>query len=90
MSVKLLVDPVTRRVVYLARDSVLPERVMIIEDGGRQVLFQLSSCEIVEFAGPLPGDIDLANSWSYELSPLGLAPVQAPVQEQPVRLEAAA
>jgi len=63
--VKLLVDPITRRVVYLAHDGVLPERVLII-DAGRQYLFApASTCEVVEFSGPLPSGITPQNCWGY-------------------------
>ncbi len=96
MSVKLLIDPVTMRVVYLAHNGVLPERVMLL-DAGRQHLFQLSCCEVVEFAGSLPDGINLENSWSYRHSAHGLRLVQedpvsqlTPVKEERISLEKAA
>jgi hypothetical protein len=69
--VKLLVDPVTRRVVYLARNGVLPDRVLIV-DGERQYYFTPASCEIVEFSGLLPARMSAQNCWSFRSTPRGL------------------
>lgn len=69
--IKLLIDPVTRRVVYLARNGVLPDRVLIV-DGGRQHHFTPASCEIVEFSGLLPARMSAQNCWSFRSTPRGL------------------
>jgi hypothetical protein len=77
MSLKLLVDPESGRVLYVAHNGVLPERLMILHNG-RQHLFQLSSCEVVEFDGPLPESITLENAWGYRYSPDGLVLIEEP------------
>jgi len=71
--VRLLVDPATRRVVYFARNGVLPERVLIV-DAERQHLFVQASCETVDFAGALPADMKPQNCWRYMHTPRGLEP----------------
>jgi len=72
--IRLLVDPVTRRVVYLARNGVLPDRVLIV-DGPRQQVFTPASGEVVEFSGPLPARINAQNCWGFLATPRGLEPV---------------
>ena len=69
--VKLLLDPVTGRVVYLARDGVLPDRVLIV-DGERQHHFTPATCEIMEFPGRLPAHINAQNCWSFRSTSRGL------------------
>lgn len=71
--IKLLIDPVTRRVVYLARNGVLPDRVLIV-DGPRQHIFTPASCEIVEFSGPVPSGVNAQNCWDYRITSCGLEP----------------
>ncbi len=71
---KLLVDPVTRRVVYLARNGIMPERVLIVSEG-RQHVYSLAFCEVVEYAGTLPPAINAQNCWAYRSGPRGLEPV---------------
>ena len=73
-NVKLLVDPVTRRVVYLTRDGIMPERVLIVGEG-KQYIFSPASCEIVEFSGVLPESINAQNCWGYRNTSSGLEPV---------------
>jgi hypothetical protein len=70
---KLLIDPVTCRVVYLAHNGVLPDRVLIV-DGPRQQVFTPASCEIVEFSGPLPARVNAQNCWDYRITSHGLEP----------------
>jgi hypothetical protein len=72
---RLLVDPATGRVVYLARDGILPERVMIVE-GGRQHLFTTASCKVVDCAGPIPAGIHAQNCWLYRAGAQGLEPME--------------
>ena len=82
-SVKLLVDCVTRRVVYLAYDGVLPERVLIV-DGGQQHLFApASACEVVEFSGELPSGMSALTCWDYRVTPEGFERVTA--ESSPIR-----
>jgi hypothetical protein len=69
--VKLLIDPVTRRVAYLARNGVLPDRVLIV-DAGRQHYFTPASCEIVEFSGTLPARVNAQNCWGCRITSRGL------------------
>jgi len=72
---KLLVDPVTKRVVYVARNGIMPERVLIVS-GGRQHAFGPAWCEVVECAtGSLPQGITAQNCWGYRSGPRGLEPV---------------
>jgi hypothetical protein len=71
--VKLLIDPVTQRVAYLARNGVLPDRVLIV-DGPKQQVFTPASCEIVEFSGPLPARITAQNCWGFLATSRGLEP----------------
>ena len=72
---KLLVDPVTRRVVYVARNGIMPERVLIVSEG-RQHAFGTAWCEVVECAaGSLPQGINAQNCWAYRSGPRGLEPV---------------
>ena len=70
MSVKLLVDPSSRRVVYLSANGVLPERVFIL-DGEQQHLFRPASCELEEFGGELPRGLNPQNCWQYSLAAPG-------------------
>ena len=73
--VKLLVDPATRRVVYVAYNGVLPERVLIV-DAGRQYLFApASACEVVDFSGELPGGMSPQTCWGFRVRDGGLEPV---------------
>jgi len=76
-SVKLLVDRLTRRVVYLAYDGILPERMLII-DGGQQYLFAPASvCEVVEFSGELPHGMTALTCWDYRVTAEGFERVTA-------------
>jgi hypothetical protein len=66
MTVNLLLEPHTKRVVYVAHNGVLPERIMII-DSGRQYLFAPSVCEHTSYAGPLPAGFGAQQCWSFRL-----------------------
>ena len=70
MSVRLLVDPASNRLVYLSVNGVLPERVFILDGAGPQ-LFTPRLCRTVEFAGELPRGLHPQNCWSYRLTPTG-------------------
>jgi hypothetical protein len=81
--VKLLVDPATKRVVYLAYNGILPERVLIV-DAGRQYLFAPASvCEVVEFSGELPSGMSPQTCWAFRIAAGGLEPVVG--EEAPAR-----
>ena len=72
--VKLIIDAATKRVVYLAYNGILPERVLII-DAGRQYLFApASACEVVEFSGELPPGISPQTCWGFRIAAGGLEP----------------
>jgi len=76
--IRLLVDPVTRRVVYPARNGVFPDRVLIVDDGGQRY-FTPASCEIVEFSGLLPERMNAQNCWNFRSTTRGLEPaVESP------------
>lgn len=64
MGVKLMIDPVSKRIVYMARNGILPERVMIV-DAGRQYLFAPSACETVDYTGDLPARINPQKCWHF-------------------------
>lgn len=69
MKAKLLVDPGTGRVVYVARDGVLPERVLIVH-AGAQYLYTAASCRVVDCV--VPAEIHAMNCWLYRAAPAGL------------------
>ena len=60
----LLIDPASRRIVYLARDEKLPDKVVVIAQG-RQLHFTPSSCERVEYSRQLPAGIDALGCWDF-------------------------
>jgi len=76
MSVKLLVDPYTKRVVYVAHNGVVPERIMIL-DGGRQHLFAPSTCEQASYSGALPKGFCAQRCWNFRLGENRLEPVES-------------
>lgn len=71
MGVKLMIDPVTKRIVYVARNGILPERVMIV-DAGRQYLFAPSACETVDYGNELPARISPQKCWHFRLGAQGI------------------
>ncbi|SRR6266446_1977259 len=74
MTVKLLIDPYTKRVVYVAHNGVVPERIMII-DGGRQHLFAPSACEQASYSGTLPAGFCAQKCWNFRFSENRVEPV---------------
>ena len=77
--VRLLVDPATRRIVYLARNGVLPDRILIV-DAGRQHCFTPACCEVVECSGPLPEGVNAQNCWGFLSTARGLeAAAETPI-----------
>lgn len=82
-SVKLLVDPRTRRVVFLAYDGVLPERVLIIDRGQQHLFAPASACEVVEFSGELPHGMSALTSWDFRITADGLERVSE--ESPPIR-----
>ena len=71
MSAKLLVDPLTSRVVHVSRNGVLPERVFIV-DGERQHSFFAGSCKVVDLPGDPPQGMNAQNCWGYKLGAGGV------------------
>ena len=60
----ILVDPSSGRIVYLARDDKLPDRIVIVAEG-RQLYFVPSACRKIEYSGPLPDSLDALNCWNF-------------------------
>jgi len=74
MTVKLLIDPYTKRVVYVAHNGVVPERILII-DNGRQHLFAPSACEQASYSGALPAGFGAQKCWNFRFSENRVEPV---------------
>jgi len=70
MSVKLMIDPASRRVAWFSPDGILPERVFVV-DGPRQHLFSPATCEVLEFSGELPRELTAQNCWQYGVTASG-------------------
>jgi len=71
MGVKLMIDSMSKRIVYVARNGILPERVMIV-DAGRQYLFAPSTCETIDYAGELPAHVNPQKCWRFRLGADGI------------------
>jgi len=74
IGVKLMIDSVSKRIVYVARNGILPERVMIV-DAGRQYLFAPSACESIDYAGELPAGVSPQKCWGFRLGEQGVEEV---------------
>ena len=74
MVIKLLIDPHSKRVVYAAYDSVVPERITIM-DGCQQYLFSPATCEHALYAGVLPAGFGPQKCWNFRYSDDRIQPV---------------
>ncbi|TMG69369.1 MAG: hypothetical protein E6H80_13565 [Betaproteobacteria bacterium] len=74
MSPKLLIDPRTRRVIFICWNDAFPTRVTVL-DGESLHVFGPASWELVECAGALPAEINVQNCFEYRYTPGALVRV---------------